>query len=307
MEYAKINVLIVTYNQEKVIGRNIESIIRQKDFGLNEIVIADDCSTDNNWQVIQDYISKYPGYIRAFRNNPNLGIYGNSNKLVKNRGNADLFCWLEGDDALVDGLFKDVQEQIIREQIDLSTATGLFHDYIIDAQGKEKLVSNKHILDSKKPFSLYFRGMVSWRATLFTEPVLKQFIEVETKGGVGLAESMFDSQFFMYLQSRYYSPIPGSIYYSGIGVSTQLGLESSYHTTDVIKNNNILANYWKLDGKDKKWSKYNYNKASYLIKPTAPSFFKVLYYYIMGSVGYNFSVKFLVRLSAFLLKRGSFK
>ena len=49
MEYKKISVLIVTYKQADVIGRNIESIIQQKEYGLHEIIICDDCSPDNNW------------------------------------------------------------------------------------------------------------------------------------------------------------------------------------------------------------------------------------------------------------------
>ena len=93
MEYKKISVLIVTYKQANVIGRNIESILQQKDYGLHEIVICDDCSPDNNWEVIQSYVEKYPNIIRAYRNNPNLGIYGNSDKCALLHGDAELFCW----------------------------------------------------------------------------------------------------------------------------------------------------------------------------------------------------------------------
>lgn len=106
MEYKKISVLIVTYKQANVIGRNIESILQQKDYGLHEIVICDDCSPDNNWEVIQSYVEKYPNIIRAYRNNPNLGIYGNSDKCALLHGDAELFCWLEGDDALEPDVFK---------------------------------------------------------------------------------------------------------------------------------------------------------------------------------------------------------
>ena len=129
MEYKKISVLIVTYKQAKVIGRNIESILQQKDYGLHEIVICDDCSPDNNWEVIQGYVERYPNIIRAYRNNPNLGIYGNSNKLITLAGNADLFCWLEGDDALCDGFFKKAQEVIVNNEIDLTKRVCIQADY----------------------------------------------------------------------------------------------------------------------------------------------------------------------------------
>lgn len=96
----------MTYKQADVIGRNIESILQQREYGLHEIIVCDDCSPDNNWDVIQSYVKKYPNIIRAYRNITNLGIYGNSDKCASLHGDADLFCWLEGDDALEPGVFK---------------------------------------------------------------------------------------------------------------------------------------------------------------------------------------------------------
>ena len=297
MEYAKINVLIVTYNQADVIGRNIESILCQKEYGLNEIVIADDCSSDKNWEVIQKYANKYPQYIRAYRNNPNLGIYGNSNKLVTQRGVADLYCWLEGDDALADGLFADVQKQILEDNINLKESVGIFHDYILKGTNNyEKIITNKKILLEKKPLSLYIRGMVSWRATLFTEEVMSQFVEVDITKGVGTAESMFDSQFFKYLEKVYYHSIPGSYYYTGVGISTQISSNSSYYTTEVIDNEEMLTRFWKLGKKDSLWMRYNVNRAQYIVSHKGLALWKTIYYYSLGSVGYNFSLRFILHL-----------
>ena len=72
----KFSVAIITYNQEKFIGRALESVLVQKKW-VYEIVICDDCSQDNNWNIIMDYYHKYPEIIRPFRNEKNLGIYGN--------------------------------------------------------------------------------------------------------------------------------------------------------------------------------------------------------------------------------------
>ena len=147
MDYKKISVLIVTYKQADVIGRNIESILQQKEYGLHEIVICDDCSPDNNWEVIQSYVEKYPNIIRAYRNNHNLGIYGNSDKCASLHGDADLFCWLEGDDALEPGVFKGVQDFIAKNDIDVTPNVGIFCDYSsIDVNNKKVLHPNNRIL-----------------------------------------------------------------------------------------------------------------------------------------------------------------
>ena len=53
-----ISIFIVTYKQENLIGRAIESVLEQREWGLKSIVIGDDCSPDNNWQVIKEYQKK---------------------------------------------------------------------------------------------------------------------------------------------------------------------------------------------------------------------------------------------------------
>ena len=226
MEYKKISVLIVTYKQANVIGRNIESILQQKDYGLHEIVICDDCSPDNNWEVIQSYVEKYPNIIRAYRNNPNLGIYGNSDKCALLHGDAELFCWLEGDDALEPDVFKGVQEYITINNVDVNEAVGIFCDYSsVNPMGEKFTHPNKKILSGKAPLSLFVRGLVSWRASFFSQKVINQFEPTILDRGLALAELLFDSQWFRNVKKIYYCPIKGSIYYTEIGVSTQLGYQ----------------------------------------------------------------------------------
>ena len=48
MENIKVSVLILTFNHEKYISQAIESVLLQEVSFDYEIVIADDCSTDDN-------------------------------------------------------------------------------------------------------------------------------------------------------------------------------------------------------------------------------------------------------------------
>ena len=238
MDYAKINVLIVTYKQADVIGRNIESILRQKEYGLNKIIICNDCSPDNNWDVIQKYVSQYPNNIIAYRNSQNLGIYGNSNKLASLCGDADLYCWLEGDDALRDGFFKTMQNFIIDNHINLEESIGLFGDYYaISPNGSKTLIKNDFAVKGYSPYGAYLRNIATWRASLFSAGIIKQFKPVICDKGLILAETLFDSQWFKYMTKAYYCPVAGSIYYTGIGVSAIWGLsksDSDYRTLETI-------------------------------------------------------------------------
>lgn len=96
-----VSVFVVTYNQEEFIGSAIQSVLDQ-DYENLEIVIGDDCSTDNTWLIVQDYQRRYPEKIRAFRNSRNLGITGNSNEVLK-RCAGKYVAHMGGDDLFLPG------------------------------------------------------------------------------------------------------------------------------------------------------------------------------------------------------------
>ena len=90
-----ISVLMPAYNAEEYIAEAIESILNQtfKDY---EFIIVDDCSTDNTWQIIKKYIKK-DSRIKAHKNEKNLGIAGNRNKLIS-MAKGDYIIWQDADD-----------------------------------------------------------------------------------------------------------------------------------------------------------------------------------------------------------------
>lgn len=289
MEYKKISVLIVTYKQADVIGRNIESILQQKEFGLHEIIVCDDCSPDNNWEVIQSYVEKYPNIIRAYRNNPNLGIYGNSDKCASLHGDADLFCWLEGDDALEPGVFKKVQDYMAANNVNTNEAIGIFCDYSsVNPNGVKTLQPNSRITSGKAPLSLFIRGLVSWRASFFSQMVINKFTPTILNKGLALAEILFDSQWFRYVKKTYYCPTKGSIYFTEIGVSTQLGYQSSYKKEQaLIMWTYLLENDFALDNKDINWFKFKILQTKCLISPSVRNILMAIPPYIKGVNGFN--------------------
>lgn len=51
---ARVSVVLPTYNGEKFLGKSIESVIGQSYKDL-ELIIVDDCSTDNTFQIVKEY------------------------------------------------------------------------------------------------------------------------------------------------------------------------------------------------------------------------------------------------------------
>jgi glycosyltransferase involved in cell wall biosynthesis len=93
-----VSFLQMSYNQEQYIVSSIKAALAQT-YSPMEIIISDDASTDNSWQLIQDLVSKYngPHKIIISRNENNLGILGNWNKLCS-MANGELLVKGDGDD-----------------------------------------------------------------------------------------------------------------------------------------------------------------------------------------------------------------
>jgi glycosyltransferase involved in cell wall biosynthesis len=90
-----VTIVTVSYNSAKYIREAIESVLAQ-DYQSIEYIIADDCSTDNTWDIIQEY--KDPRLIK-YRNENNLGEYGNRNKAIS-MASGKYLLFIDGDDYI---------------------------------------------------------------------------------------------------------------------------------------------------------------------------------------------------------------
>ena len=80
-----VSIAVTCYNDAHFINACLDSLLGQsfKDF---ELIVVDDCSTDNSFEVIKKFAVR-DKRIRAFRNERNLGVSGNRNIcLSKARG-----------------------------------------------------------------------------------------------------------------------------------------------------------------------------------------------------------------------------
>lgn len=73
---------IPSYNHEKYVGAMLDSCLAQT-YPNIEIVIVDDASPDSSRQIIEDYVRRYPGIVRAEFNATNLGPALTARKAVR--------------------------------------------------------------------------------------------------------------------------------------------------------------------------------------------------------------------------------
>jgi len=266
-EKLKISVIIITYNQEDVIVRSIDSVLKQKEY-LYELVICDDCSKDSTWEIITAYTNRFPTLIKPYKNEKNLGIFGNiENTWSKPTGN--LIFYLSGDDSFCDGILKAAVDLVNQRNINVKDEYfTLYFDFkSISISGDERVFRNDYLLKNDDVIGLKLRGLIINRTTAISKNVLRKFKPVNHEIGI-YADGLIDIQTQLYSDKNYYSPIVGSIYYSGIGIASKTSNDE--HLKSYIRLMDEYLKIFSFRGK-KTINCILYNKQKYYYK-FKPSF-----------------------------------
>jgi glycosyltransferase involved in cell wall biosynthesis len=92
-----VSVKMLTYNHAPFIAQAIEGVLQQKTNFPFELVIGEDCSTDNTREIVFEYQKKYPDIIRVVTSDRNVGMNNNGLRTLHAcQGKYIAFC--EGDD-----------------------------------------------------------------------------------------------------------------------------------------------------------------------------------------------------------------
>ena len=124
---AKVDILVLTYNQEKFIGKTLQSLIDQQCPSGFKIIINDDGSTDGTQKILKEFAAAYPKIIDLQLNEKNLGIPGNFYNAAL-RSNSDYICLCGGDDYWDDVHKLSNQVEILDNNINIGM---VYTDYSI--------------------------------------------------------------------------------------------------------------------------------------------------------------------------------
>lgn len=117
----KVSVLMPTYNQSNYLGDAINSVINQT-FNDFELIILDNCSTDDTSQVVQKFASDKR--VKYYKNEVNIGNIGNFNEIIK-FSQGEYIKYLFSDDLLEPSALEEFVK-ILDENPDVSLATSFF-------------------------------------------------------------------------------------------------------------------------------------------------------------------------------------
>ncbi|WP_201615694.1 glycosyltransferase family 2 protein [Psychrobacter urativorans] len=102
----QVSVCVVTYNQENYIAECLDSLVTQQTNFKFEIIIGEDCSTDNTHTIVQQYVEKHPNLIVPVFYEKNVGAVENIRQVYK-KAQGKYIAHMDGDDmALPDKLQK---------------------------------------------------------------------------------------------------------------------------------------------------------------------------------------------------------
>ena len=80
-----VSVILSTFNSSETISTSLESILSQTYKNI-ELLVVDDCSTDNTYEILNDYKKNY-SQIKLFKNTENIGLTRSLNFLIdKSKG-----------------------------------------------------------------------------------------------------------------------------------------------------------------------------------------------------------------------------
>lgn len=143
---AKVSVVMCTYNGERFLKEQMDSILGQ-DFPLHEIVVQDDQSTDGTWEILESYKAAHPDLFRLYRNESRVGFNVNF-RTAMNRATGDFIALSDQDDIWL--------PQKIRRQVEtIGEADLCYTAYYTDKEFKQPL---KEVVSQPPYFEYVFFG-----------------------------------------------------------------------------------------------------------------------------------------------------
>ena len=97
MNKKKIVVLLSTYNGEKYLKQQIDSILNQKSSHQIDLRVRDDGSTDGTIEILQSYVEKYPKSVQVYFRE-NIGYINSFFELIREAEGYDYYALSDQDD-----------------------------------------------------------------------------------------------------------------------------------------------------------------------------------------------------------------
>lgn len=166
--YPLVSVVVATYNGAAFIRPQLDSIIAQT-YPNIEVVVVDDCSSDETPRILEEYAGRYPNF-RVFINEKNLGYVKNFEKGML-LAEGEFICPSDQDDV-----WKTEKIEVLMKERD-GHAIVYCDSELIDGEGKslgKRLSEIKRLVDFDDPLNYVVGGSAPGHAMLITREVIQK-------------------------------------------------------------------------------------------------------------------------------------
>lgn len=171
----KLSVFVVTYNQEQYIRQCLDSIVMQQVNFDYEVIIGEDCSTDNTPAICDEYAEKYP-FIKVYHHPKNLGLVKNW-EFVLNHCTGDYVAMIEGDDYWTNPNKLQIQVDYLDAHKDCQICFYKPSVVFTDDVSEKQMQQEKDIFDHLLPRTYYRRDIYGKWAILTSTVVFRNSLE----------------------------------------------------------------------------------------------------------------------------------
>jgi glycosyltransferase involved in cell wall biosynthesis len=171
MELPLVSVCVRVYNQEKYIAEALESILMQKTNFLFEIIVGDDCSSDNTQNILLSYSLKNEN-IKIITSEINGGGAKNLRRIIE-ASNSKYIALCDGDDYWIDPYKLQKQVNFLESNPEY---VGCFHN-VINRFDNPKIKSS-YFLPLDFPLYHTFKNIVEekWFMPINGEIFVRKFV-----------------------------------------------------------------------------------------------------------------------------------
>src|SRR5665213_1992499 len=168
-----VSIAMCTYNGAKFLAAQLDTLVTQT-YKRIEIIVADDCSTDDTFSILTVYAAKYSQF-RIYRNEKNLGFTANFEKAVKLCG-GDLIALCDQDD-LWDHKKIELQVDAIKEDMLIYHDSEFIHE---DGTSMHKNMSDvMNLYRGGEPEVFLFFNCVSGHSILMKKELLNDALPLK--------------------------------------------------------------------------------------------------------------------------------
>ena len=239
-------VIMVTYNHEKWIREALKSVF-DNEVLPDKVILFDDCSVDNTWNIVCEFKEKYGDVLECHRNEKNFGLFQNINQAYRAGidSGCDIITDLAGDDYLKKGLFEELNKVVEQNKIDVK------NDKFIIVTNFEALlpdgtviIYDNYRLRNEKDLTYYrLAEGFDYREIGLSRNVLKDIQPFRYDLGV-CADRIFRMDYEANCDKFYFSPFVSAVYRCNVGTCANHGHYALYKSelnvdTVILKEYNL--------------------------------------------------------------------